>query len=605
MAIPLRLENLLAEAGGSVYAWYEDAVLEQLDPDDQRRRRAERTVQVVFLAALIVATGALALAAHNLVVLVVAALYLLVSRVAGKALPPPPAWTVALSALTVAVGAADGIGMAVVGGAVTLAAGWATLRCVVHVHHALAAAVFHLAVDVAAAVVVWVGGPGWGAVVVGVAVGMVVGWVTGWFSQGRRAMSPLPLRKLPPATFTTVLPDPPSTLPTSLQRAVAEFEARGVDERHRGMRSRDEAAIDMKKIGGAGERQTALLLLGLRRGTARIFHDAEIPGATQGGNIDHLVVTRSGGWVLDSKRFGSVKDPGSVRRTNTGNIVHVTGHAARPLESTLRTLAWAIRGVGAGLRVPLRGLLVIHNADVDPGLSVVVPPPSGEQGDVQIDIIPATHVVSYLDAAPEVMSRAELAAAVTALRTRLVSATHGSRPRVVTSLGGGPTVQLAVVPGSQDHESRSGAQMLREQVSEAWARTRPEPDHPAPDNPPATSSVVGRAAEAASPAFAAQRLREQWAQMDLSEPASPDEVPDELRGLCRGSRVTRVGFNASNTDLVSQDLVCVTGPCHRPAGGPFVWICHPDQWDVHAATGQQVAVSTVPVSDLVLTPTHP
>jgi hypothetical protein len=57
--------------------------------------------------------------------------------------------------------------------------------------------------------------------------------------------------------------------------------------------------IDRWRRGAAGERRTAELLADLPARGWSVWHDLRVPGSA--ANIDHLVVGRTGVWVVDSK----------------------------------------------------------------------------------------------------------------------------------------------------------------------------------------------------------------------------------------------------------------------------------------------------------------
>lgn len=63
--------------------------------------------------------------------------------------------------------------------------------------------------------------------------------------------------------------------------------------------------------GAAGERKVGAVLDTLRGSGAVVLHDRRIPGSR--ANIDHVVVARSGVWVIDTKRYR-----GQVARRDVG-----------------------------------------------------------------------------------------------------------------------------------------------------------------------------------------------------------------------------------------------------------------------------------------------
>lgn len=604
---PLRVENLLSQAGASVYAWYEAELEQHLDPYGRARRRGRVIETSVFLVSMAVATYAMAATSgHAVLIPFMAMVYLIVNWVIGRGMAPAP-WkaTVALSALSVSTATAQTQEQSVWIGVGSIFGGVLLSRVVMHLYREVALVAFHVGAGVVGSVAVLTLGLGGSAGVAALMGGFLSGWVMAWVLQGRRAMSLLPVR-LRREQFTWALPDPPSRLPLGLRKQAREFARRGVAERKVGARSPEAAAIDMKKIGGAGERKTGLLLLGLkRRRWTRIVHDVAIPGATKGGNADHVVLARSGGWVLDSKQFGSAKDPGVVRRTNTDEIVHVTGHRSRDLDQTLRTVAWAVRGIRREMQVPFRGLLVVHGAAVEDGLSVVVPGPGPLDGEVTVDVVAARHLVAYLDMAVAVMSPWEVSAAHWGFQAKLVSATTGLSPQMVAPLGGGPSEMPAARPVPQEREGSAGRSLRAGAVSVLHRA------HSAAVMGPVEPPEVSKEPEVlpADPAYpgeelrdvASRRVRERWEQVDVAEPAAPDDVPDELRGLHRGVAMSHIGFTEDFSDVTSMDLVALSGPC-QGVEGPFVWACTPQQWDVHQRTGRPVHAGTFPLEGIAIRP---
>lgn len=606
---PLRVENLLSQAGASVYSWYEEELEERLDPAGKARGRSDGIEVAGFLGSLAVVTYCLAVTSgHSVLIPALATGYVLLNWAFGRGFFPAP-WlmTVVLSMLSISSATTTeqrhnfwiGISVGV--------AGVILSRLVMHAYREPVLVAFHIGAGMSGAIAVTTIGPGVLAGLLALAGGFLTGWVLGFFLQGRRAMSPFPVR-LRPEQYSLTLPDPPTRLPFLLRRRARQFEQDGIVERKQRARSPEDAAIDIKKIGGAGERKTGLLLLGLQRGRwTRIVHDVDIPGATQGGNADHVILARSGGWVLDSKQFGSAKEPGLVRRTNTGEIAHVTAHGARDLGQTLRTVAWAVRGIRTEMQIPFRGLLVVHNAEVEAGLSVVVPGQGPVDGDVTVDVISAKYLIAYLDMAPSIMSAWALSAAHWGFQAKLVSATTGRPPQMVAPLGGGPSVMPAARPAAQERPQKPVGAMLKEGITGVFQRRQGS-----------SAAVVHEQAETgddqdqvlpADPIYPGEgpadmvdrRVRERWQQLEVSEPAAPDDVPDELRGLGRGIQVSHIGFTEDYSDVRSVDLVALSGPCHG-LDGPFIWGCSPKQWAIHQQTGEPVMTTTFSLDGIVIRP---
>jgi len=580
---PLRVESLLAEAGASAYAWYEEEVEARVDPGGRARTRCARIETLGFYGALVVATGVLVVASGLLVPLAVAVgVYVLVAVVAGRGGEVAPWWsTVVLTGVVMGLVATGGVSVWFV--AVSVGVG-ACLRLVSLARYRDSVAFgFYIVSAVAAAAGVLVLGPSVVVVAAALAYGLAGGIALALFAQGRLVV-PLPLR-LRAEQFTWTLPDPPSGLPFLLRPAVRRFEADAGQKRRQGLRPPRDAAIDMKKVGAAWERQTALLLLGLRRGKwTRVVHDVVIPGATRGANADHVVLARSGGWVLDSKRYGSTAEPGRVERDDGGSVVHRTDEQWRDLDQTLRTVAWAVRSIRTTMQLPMRGLVVVHNADVEAALSVVVPGPNDSSEDVVVDILEAQYLVAYLDSAVPVLSARELSGALWGFQSKLTSATTGRAPKMVAPIGGGPRSTPPATPpplrrDAREHHAVSGV-------------TSPEVSEPEPEPTPGIGGEV------------AAQVAERWEQVGMAEPAAPDDVPGSLRMLHRGSPISRIGFTEDWSDVLSIDLVALSGPCHGD-DGPFVWVCNPQQWQLHRQTGEPVMASTVALENVAIRPDDP
>lgn len=119
---------------------------------------------------------------------------------------------------------------------------------------------------------------------------------------------------------------------------------------------------DRWRRGAEGERRTAALLDGLASRRWAVWHDLQVPGSR--ANIDHLVVGRTGVWVVDTKTpRGQVKSGWrSVRmgdrRLDTGPVTWEAEMVAERLDEL----------VGARLRRPLvvRPVVAVHGAELRP-----------------------------------------------------------------------------------------------------------------------------------------------------------------------------------------------------------------------------------------------
>jgi hypothetical protein len=108
--------------------------------------------------------------------------------------------------------------------------------------------------------------------------------------------------------------------------------------------------------GAQGERRTARLLDRLTRDGYVVFHDLAVPGSD--ANVDHLVIGRSGVFVIDSKQWtGSVHQGADV----------LAWHNHYRLDRTLETVRWEAETLGRLLGTRTAALLCVHGAHVQGG----------------------------------------------------------------------------------------------------------------------------------------------------------------------------------------------------------------------------------------------
>jgi Nuclease-related domain len=106
--------------------------------------------------------------------------------------------------------------------------------------------------------------------------------------------------------------------------------------------------------GAAGERRTARLLRRLHRDGYVLLHDLAVPGSL--ANVDHLVIGRSGVFVIDSKQWnGQVHQGGD----------ELVWHNHYRIDRTLATVRWEAETVGRLLGIPAAPLVCVHGALVD------------------------------------------------------------------------------------------------------------------------------------------------------------------------------------------------------------------------------------------------
>jgi hypothetical protein len=87
-----------------------------------------------------------------------------------------------------------------------------------------------------------------------------------------------------------------------------------------------------------------------------VFHDLAVPGSD--ANLDHLVIGRSGVFVIDSKQW-----TGEVRQGADGLVWH--NHYR--LDRTLEAVRWEAERVGRLLDTRAAALLCVHGAHIQGG----------------------------------------------------------------------------------------------------------------------------------------------------------------------------------------------------------------------------------------------
>jgi Nuclease-related domain len=122
------------------------------------------------------------------------------------------------------------------------------------------------------------------------------------------------------------------------------------------LRFRPSEAARIWQRGARGERHTARLLRRLTRHGYIVFHDLALPGSD--ANVDHLVIGRSGVFVIDSKQW-----TGHVHQGADG----VAWHNHYPLDRTLQTVRWEAEEISHLLGTRAAALLCVHGAHVQQG----------------------------------------------------------------------------------------------------------------------------------------------------------------------------------------------------------------------------------------------
>jgi hypothetical protein len=108
--------------------------------------------------------------------------------------------------------------------------------------------------------------------------------------------------------------------------------------------------------GAHGERRTARLLDRLAGDGFVVFHDLAVPGSP--ANVDHLVIGRSGVFVIDSRQW-----TGSVHQSVDGLVWH--DHYR--LDRTLETVRWEAQQVSRLLGTRAAALVCVHGAHIHGG----------------------------------------------------------------------------------------------------------------------------------------------------------------------------------------------------------------------------------------------
>lgn len=571
--IPAAAVERIQEAGASVFRWYEQGLLERSDSHGtwQKLGQVAHNGAVLLWAVLTVAV----LATYSPVAAAVAALTLGVGLLRSACSTVTPVLSVVVLCIATVVSRFD---TTVLTGLVVLLMAAAIWAVTSQRYKDLAMGAALLVTVVGGA---FTGGTGLAVAVpvVGALAGIAIDWsLVGVVPWARR-------RRMTPELYTQNPPQPHFQSPWLTRKmALSEQVQRNAPPE-----------VTRKKAGAWGERRTALILLGLRTGRGtRIAHDVVIPGATS-ANADHVVVARSGWFVLDTKQFGTRDDPGVVRLDREhGAVQHVSKSGAHDVTRSVQTLLWACGGIGhaAGTRSTAlggpRGVLVVHGAAVEPG--IVLQSPAG----VLVDVIPAQSLLARIDGAPSVLSRSDLVQARFRLGG-LRAASHGGTPLVVSPMGSwvrsnGDWYEQAPIaiggattaPPDRRGESRA---------------TQQEPSHPqsAPPQPSLPEAAHADWRDTTGPQSAAQpgwttpdplrgpmldvdgTLKEEWRRMQDAPPAAADDLPPEFRTVTRGTSLTHVKFDDATQNLYEQDVVALRDPCSGTSG-PYVWVCTPEQW---------------------------
>lgn len=115
-------------------------------------------------------------------------------------------------------------------------------------------------------------------------------------------------------------------------------------------------------VGAAGEEKVARHLDSIASDAIRVLHDRRIPRTK--ANIDHLVVTGQGIWVVDAKRYRekrpSLRVDGGLFRPRTEVLLVGGRDSTRLVDSVLGQMERVRAAVG---EAPVRGALCFVDAD--------------------------------------------------------------------------------------------------------------------------------------------------------------------------------------------------------------------------------------------------
>ncbi|RKR73479.1 nuclease-related domain-containing protein [Frondihabitans australicus] len=115
--------------------------------------------------------------------------------------------------------------------------------------------------------------------------------------------------------------------------------------------------------GANGERIVGARLDAMASETVRVLHDRRIPGSR--ANIDHVVVTPAGVWVVDAKRYKDQRPAlvaeGGILRRRIEKLVVGRRDQTKLVDGVLGQVARVSSVVGD--QVPVRGMLCFVEAD--------------------------------------------------------------------------------------------------------------------------------------------------------------------------------------------------------------------------------------------------
>jgi hypothetical protein len=328
--------------------------------------------------------------------------------------------------------------------------------------------------------------------------------------------------------------------------------------------------IRRKTLGAEGERATALRLMGLQgqsllgfrtRAKALAVHDiASLDSSKTRANLDHLVLTIGGVFVLDTKVFAAGSTV-AVSSDEQDVVVLTPGGQTKSVLPLIHALVKECVAAREALSQVTTGFLVIHGARVPRGISVRF-----ERDGVTVEVIDQKDLIGRLDAPRRGgISRREFASLSRAIRN-------------IPSASGGrsvPTRPLRLTFTKRPHVPAPTTPSLIFQQS---------------DPAPAPSGT--------QPARMPDEFMGKWDAMLTSPPAPADLVDADMRGLARGHEFEV--FSIAE-DLSSVSMYAMTGPCMSTDGSMFVWATDGPNWRAFMQTKRPVAITRVPLGQIIIT----
>jgi hypothetical protein len=331
--------------------------------------------------------------------------------------------------------------------------------------------------------------------------------------------------------------------------------------------------IRRKTLGAEGERATALRLMGLQghsllgirtRAKALAVHDiASLDTSKTRANLDHLVLTTGGLFVLDTKVFAA----GSTVAVSTDTqdvLVLTAGGQSRSILPLIEALMKECVATRDALSQETTGFLVVHGARVPRGISVRF-----AQDGVAVEVIDQKDLIGRLDAPRRGgISKRDFASLARAIRN-------------IPSASGGRSVPVRPLRLTFANRPRVAAPTTPSLVFQAVA---------APARP------------GAQPARPKNDVAGKWDAMLTSPPAPADLVDSDMRDLARGRQFEV--FSIAE-DLSSVAMFAVTGPCQAEDGSIYVWATDGPNWAAFMQTNRPVSITKVPLGQIILTPRIP